>query len=681
MLAMRPRTRLIRSAARLGAGFLLLILPDFAGAATAPAPMLCKPPASLLAFRTGEPPPPADSRGFDVLAYDLELRLDPARKMITGRLDLRFRAEDNLTLVLLDLVPELTVSEVSDHLGTLSFSHVDERLELDLRAPLAPGAVDSLTISWSGRPPRHGSFSAGLMFRDHDAGTRDDPTDDVPIIANLSEPWSAHSWWPCKDHPADKAMVKLAVTVPDSLVAVGNGTLFSVTAAEPGWRRYAWREHYPLPTYLVSVAVSNYATWSEDCRPAAGPDVRLDYYVFPQDRPHAEFDLANTCGMMSFLTGLLGPWPYPGEKYAQVEFKWIGGMEHTTATSLAQYLFTGNRRFETLFLHEMVHQWFGDSLTPAVWADIWLNEGFARYGEALWLEYSQGSPAYDDFMHLIGPGSHPDLFLGAGVLNDPDPILPNFLVYDKGAWVLHMLRALLGDDAFFAFLREYANDPRLRYGIVTTNDMIAAVEAAAGRPLGDFFTPWLTTDLVPVISHRIRSLADGRVELVLSQHQLPVFQIPVPIVLHGACGESHVTALLTRAEQSFVWPFPCALDSVSIAPDGLALLRTLDSPPPPLTVDGPAPNPTSAVGTDFMLFLTVSSEVIVTTYDTRGMSLDSEALGHLAANNPDVLPMAPGHRWHWSALDAGGRRLPAGLYYLEFKSRTGRQVRHVTLLR
>lgn len=640
-------------------------------------PILCKPTAARSQAKTGEPPPPADSRGFDVLTYDLDLRLDPASSSITGQVVISYRAEQELEVLLLDLVPELTVTGLNDTRGELSFNHAAESLAVTLRAPLPAGQTDSVTINWTGRPPRHGSYAAGLMFRRHDAGTRTDPTDDVPIIANLSETWSAHSWWPCKDHPADKALVSLAVTVPDTLSAVSNGTLLSVTPTEPGWRRYTWRERYPLPTYLVSVAVSNYVTWSEPCRPGTGPEVRLDYHIFPQDRDNAAYDLANTCEMMSFLTDLLGPWPYPGEKYAQVEFKWIGGMEHTTATSLARLLFTGDRRFETLFLHEMVHQWLGDSLTPAVWADVWLNEGFARYGEALWLEHSQGQSAYNEFMHRIGPGNHPELFRGDGVLIDPAPILPNTLVYDKGAWVLHMLRGLIGDDLFFTFLRDYASDPRLVHGSVTTSDMIANAELVVGASLSDFFKPWLETDSVPVVGAEFRNTATGQVIVTLSQHQQPLFQVPVPLLLHGACGETRVTARLLEAVQNFAFPVDCPVDSVTIAPEGLALLRSLDSPPPQLTVLGPAPNPVTARGAEFNLFLETSSEVVVKTYDTRGRHIASKTLGHLPANGQEA---APAHIWHWAGTDDAGHPLSAGLYYLEFKSSHGRQVRRATVV-
>ncbi len=645
--------------------------------------MICKPPTDLVVANAADfPPPPTDSRGYDVLSYDLDIRLDPATRSIDGQIVIGLAAvADGLTTVQLDLVPELSVTLVTNPQGQLNFTHAGNRLDITLPNSLQSGLTTTLTIAWHGQPPRHGISMTGMMFRTHDPGTPSEPGDDVPIVANQSETWSAHSWWPCKDHPADKALVSLAVTVPDTLSAVSNGSLLAITDPQPGWRRFAWREQYPLPTYLVSVAASNYASWSEDCQPAVGPAVRLDYHIFPEDRTKAEVDLAPTCDMMQFMTGLVGPWPYPGEKYAQAEFKWFGAMEHTTATSLGQVLFTGDGRYENIVLHELAHQWFGDSLTPAVWADIWLNEGFARYCEALWTEARYGQDAYDQFMSIIGPGRRPELFRGDGLLSDPDPILPNALVYDKGAWVLHMLRGLIGDAAFFEFLQNYASDSRYAHGIVSTAEMVAVAEAAAGRSLQGFFVPWLETDLAPVISHRSEITRDGNIELTLQQHQLPIFEVPVPVVLHTSCGDFRVIAPLVDSQQTFNWDLECAIESVSVAPDTLALVRNVGSMPAPLKVTGPVPNPAGAAGARFMLFLTNDAEVTVTIYDARGANVFQENLGILAGSPPDGLPIAPGHPWQWQPSGSGNQAMASGLYYFEFRGGGGRQVRRVTLIR
>jgi len=657
---------------------LLCLLGAATPAAPLPEPAPCKRfEATVLKIDT--PAPRSDDRGVDILSYDLDLTLDPAPGPVsgvvalTGRVDIGLVAlQAGVDTLVLDLIPELTCDGVTRAGGPLAFERVGEELRVAIPGGLATAAPDTVTIAWHGRPPRHGNLYVGLMYRRDDAGTPADPADDVPMMFTISEPWSAHAWWPCKDHPADKAQVSLAATVPADLTAISNGSLESAAEAAPGWWRFQWRELYPLPTYLVSVAASRYVSWNEECRPAVADPVPLEFHVLERDRPAAEHDLANTCAMMDFLTARLGPYPFDGEKYAQVEVIWGGAMEHTTATSIGQFMFTGDRRYENVVLHELAHQWFGDSLTPAVWSDIWLNEGFATYAEALWLEHSLGPEARESFMRLIGPGRHPDLFEGAGTLSDPSPVLPNTLVYDKGAWVLHMLRGVVGDEAFFRFLRDYANDPSLKQGLVTTAAMIARAEAAAGRDLDAFFGPWLETDGVPVLS--LEPVPDsrrtGEAGVLLRQHQAQLMTTPVPLTIWAGRCAVEVTAVLEQREQTFSWALDCPIDSVTVDARRPQLARWTAAPPPALTVRGPAPNPIPVGGGDFTLTLRDQSHVIVNIHDVRGRLMETMDLGNLAAAGSDGFE----HLWRWTPAN-GAANLPAGVYWFDFRAGAARAVR------
>jgi aminopeptidase N len=645
------------------------------GAAPRPAPAKCR-TESLLA-RDEFPPPPEGDRGFDVLSYDLDIRLDPTSSSINGQVAIGLASlAPGLTSVQLDLVQELTCDEVTAQGQPLDFTHQGDALVIQLAQPWTPGAADTLTVSWSGRPPRHGQMLVGLLFRHHNAGTVDDPDDDVPIIANLSQPWSAHSWWPCKDHPADKALVSAAVTVPDTLSVVSNGTLLGVDDLEPGWRRYRWREAYPLATYLVGVAASNYVSWQEEC--LAGPEmVPLQYHVFPQDRARAEHDFAPTCAMLEFMTDLAGPYPFAGEKYAQVEIKWIGAMEHTTATSISQLLLTGDGRYETLILHELAHHWFGDSLTPGAWRDIWLSEGFARYCEALWVEHSLGGQAYVDFMKSIGQQRHDDFFAGQGLLGDPDPILPNLLVYDKGAWLLHSLRQLMGDEAFFGFLAAYARDPDLVQGTVSRQQFCAALEEFVGHPLDSFLDPWLDTAEVPLVWWETRHMPEG-VAITFHQEQAQVFTMAMPVRLETSCGTREEVYRLSSRNQTVVWQ-GCPVQSVSVDPDSTVFMFRGQAPPPPLSVGGPAPNPVTAERADFELFLTQDSQVLAKMFDTRGRLIEEFDLGRVENTGPASDPQSVPLTWTlWPGqLEP---RPAAGVYWLEFRAGNSRAVRKLTLL-
>jgi len=658
-----------------------------------PSPTKCRLPVEWLSRNPGEapvatdeefPPPPDGDRGYDVLSYDLDIQLFPTTWSLAGKVDIGLIAlAAGVTRVRLDLVNDLTCDAVNFRGREAVFTHQGDSLVVTFDTPLATVPAETLTISWHGRPLPHGNFHSGLMFRSHDSGTPHDPTDDMPIVANQNQPWSAHSWWPCKDHPSDKALASLTVTVPEPLQVISNGTLLWENTPGPGLRRFAWREEYPIATYLVSVAATNYTSWSEDCHVAAGDPVRLDFHVFPQDRSAAEIELAPTCDMMDFMTMLAGPYPFTGEKYAQVEFKWFGSMEHQTATSLSPIVLAGDGRFELVVIHELAHQWFGDSLTPSVWADIWLNEGFARYCEALWIEHAYGVPEYQEYMRKIGPVRHPDMFVNDGVLIDPDPILPNTLIYDKGAWVLHMLRMLIGDVAFFDFLADYATAPELVLSSVVLDDMIGFAETAAGHELDGFFEPWLETSAVPVVSASISrgnvGLAGSRVRIQFIQHQSPLFEMAVPVVIHTACGIQRELPVLSRGSETFTWQADCRVDSVSVDPDGMVLMKSVASPPPVLQVVGPWPSPVPATGAEFRLYLTSSRKVTVKTYDARGRLLNEQDLGPLGVtgplNDPDSIP----HVWPWTAAN-GGTREPSGVFWLEFDAAGARSVKKLTLI-
>lgn len=679
-------TSLAPAAGALGLGLILLFSPAGGRAHPGPSPAHGFAPWAvsqpLDGAKDDTPPPRADDRGFDVSSYDLELVIDTGARWLSGRVAVGLRAlEPGLRRITLDLVSVLDCTAVLSGGGPLSFTHYGDSLVVTLPAPLAEAGPETLTIAWEGRPLPHGSFDAGFMWRTHDGGTPDDPADDPPMVATVVEPWSAHSWWPCKDHPSDKALVSLVATVPDGLFLVSNGMLVSTTEPQTGWIRYAWREAYPIATYLVSIALTDYVGWTEDCTPAEGPPVDLEFHVFPQDREKAEFDLAPTCGMLEMMTDLAGPYPFAGEKYAQAEIKWIGAMEHQTATSISQFFITGDRRHETIVIHELAHQWFGDSLTPLRWADIWLNEGFARYAEALWIERQYGAEAYRDFMHDIGINRHPDLFAGEGILSDPAPILPNLLIYNKGAWVLHLLRGLVGEEAFFRFLYDYANDPALARGSVDTPAMIAAAEAAAGRPLGGFFSPLLDTDAVPLVQAeaRVDPARPDQAVVTLIQRRSPLFELSVPVRLFTGCGPLDRAAVLAGARTVTRLDAGCPIDSVRVDPDGMSLLRLTPAPPAFLEVVGPAPNPTGSSGSQFSIFLRDFSEVTVKSYDMRGKQIDERRLGRLdptgAPDDPSGIP----HRLFWPG--PAGPRCPSGVYWLEFEASGHRAVRKLTLLR
>jgi len=293
----------------------------------------------------------------------------------------------------------------------------------------------------------------------------------------MSQPAHAQSWWPCKDRPGDKFLVSMALTVPDTLVGVSNGTLVGVTSLGDGRETWRWREDYPIAAYLVSVAVSDYTLLQEECLTGGGTAVPLRHWVFPEDAVDAAVDFAPMCEMMDLCEQRYGPYPFAGEKYGHAEFIWPGAMEHQTVTSIGSSSVSGDRSRDWLIAHELGHQWFGDSLTPREWADIWLNEGLATYTEALWYEHRDGAAAYLAFMDQARNEAE---WLLDGPVYDPMPVFPGRVIYDKGAWILHMLRGRMGDAAFFEFLQEWGSGGGRPGGTVVTKEFIALASSLAG---------------------------------------------------------------------------------------------------------------------------------------------------------------------------------------------------------
>ncbi len=614
-----------------------------------------------------------DDGAADALHYDLDLRIDPGLERIDGTVTVRLALADPGTgTVALDLVDDLTVTGVTWDGTPATFTHADDHLDIDRPAAAPSASVVEIAVAYGGNPPRHGELNMGLVFRDRGPS----PSQPVgPSVFNISEPTSSHAWWPCRDLPSDEATATIALTVPDTLNAVANGLRVSDAPADAGWRRTVWETSYPLPPYLVGISVSEFEEWDEDCATAAGP-LPLTYHVFPEDVDAAVPFYAGTCDMVRFLEGIAGPYPFPDERYGQMEIKWGGAMEHQTSTSMGNSRINDPASFAQVVVHELAHQWFGDLVSPATWNDIWLNEGFARYCEALWVEHLEGREAYMAYMHAIGHDRHPDLFTGDDPLTAPSPVL-QILVYNKGAWVLHMLRDELGDALFFDVLRAWTSEPAVTEGSAASDDFVALASRVAGRDLADWFDPWLTTSVAPDLAWSWRSVpaSDGgaRIHLEVTQQQDPPFELTVPVALVADGERWPASVRLQGTVTRVVLDVPLPVDDVLLDPDRMVIAATAPLPPPAVTITGPFPSPAGPGGAEIAFRLRAGAETSVALYDARGRRLGSWDLGW---RDGDAL-----HPWVWRGEDDRGRPVAGGSYWLEVTAGRDRAVRKVVLVR
>lgn len=491
---------------------------------------------------------------FDVEHYALELRLDPATRSLEGTARVRLWARERaLDEVALDLVG-LEVRGVRDlDGGALAFRHGDGLVRIELARDLEPGDFVELAIDYGGAPAK------GLYFVAERDGV---PTQ----VYTQGECQDARWWFPCFDEPHDRATSEVRVDMPAGWRSTAAGVL--VDRAERDGRVVEhWRMADTHPTYLMTLVagdlVAREDVWSE---------VPLVYLAGPELADALEHGFAETPAVLETFSALTGR-RYPYAKYSQacVENFPFGGMENVSATTMTATMLRDERGWRDydpagLVAHEAAHQWFGDLLTCADWSHIWLNEGFATYFTQLYFEATRDRDTFEigvrDMQESytagdVGLGRRPTVW---NVYKDPMDLFFGGHTYPGGGSRLHLLRFVLGDEAFFAGIREYV--AAHAHSSVTTDDFQAAMERASGVELDDFFRQWFHERGYPELATRWR-WDEGAREAVLELAQVQnfadgtpaVFRFPAEVALRTRAGEVRHRVRVDQRKQTF--RFPC----------------------------------------------------------------------------------------------------------------------------
>jgi len=489
---------------------------------------------------------------YDVQNYNLRLSFDIPNKIIFGNLEMNaLSLSDTLNMIYINLVPDMKVNYVRLEGNEISYSHFNDYIIVgtkDTKNKLTGSKDFTIDINYQGSPRNMGFDSFSFKSFDNE-----------PAIYTLSEPDYAPSWWPCKDLPEDKATFEMAITVPNQLTAVSNGLLQEIKDESNGDKTFYWRSTYPITTYLVSIAIGKYERWNETYKSLDGSkQMPVDYYAYPSYTEKAKADWKNTVEMLEFFSKTFGEYPFINEKYGMAMFGWIGGaMEHQTISSMGYTLVTGTGKYENVVVHELVHQWFGDAVSPGKWKDIWLNEGFASYGEALWQEYKNGKGAYNDFMKKEDYGYF------QGTVYDPEGFIFGPTVYNKGAWCLHMLRGVAGDSVFFKIVRTYFE--KFKYKNATTQDFKKVCEEVSGTDLTYFFDQWIfagTGRPIYKYSWKTEDFQDQhgsgiytlRINLRQTQDDYDVYKMPVKVTVKTDNGSQELSFFNDMKTQQFEHP-------------------------------------------------------------------------------------------------------------------------------
>ncbi len=435
---------------------------------------------------------------YDVLFYNLNLEIFSNKQAIAGFVTVKIRAlEDSLEMVELDLIDNFDVSRVLDQSdNSLSFKHNDNLILVNPATPLKKDEILDLKVEYSGqpvqaiKPPWIGGFN----------WSRDSLGNDWIGVSCQSE--GAKIWFPCKDHPSDEPdSAAINITIPKEYYCASNGLLRDISTPRAGFRTFHWFTGYPINNYNINISIGKYEILSREYKTLDNRVMPVYYYVLPEARAGADELIDMAVDMLYTYRKYYGEYPFTTEKFAIVHTDYLG-MEHQTINAYGndyQYTDLNGVKWDWLMLHEMGHEWWGNKLTAADFADLWLHEGICSYGESLFQLEKAGEGAYHEFMAKT-----------KSKIRNSAPIIPKRNattldvyrgdIYTKGAYLMHSLRYILGDSLFFPTLKEFATDSQYTYqNLVTTDDFIQLINKNSGRDYSQLLKFYLYTTDYPQI--------------------------------------------------------------------------------------------------------------------------------------------------------------------------------------
>jgi aminopeptidase N len=466
------------------------------------------------------------TESYNNLHQKIELDIHLDQRWVKGKITTTFQTlKPAFNIIQFDLVNNLTVDSVVYHGKSLAFTHTNDALTAQITNGLPVGAIDSVSVYYQGNPGVNNPYQS-FVFDAHNAKKP------VPIAWTLSQPYGSKAWWPCKESLTDKIdSSDIIVTVIKGNMAASNGVLVRRQIINDSQETFHWKHRYPIATYLVAVAVTNYVEYEDYVVYPNNDTLSILNYVYPEYDSVARTKSPETVRMMRLLDSLFIEYPFKKEKYGHAQWGWGGGMEHQTMSFMVHLNFD-------LVAHELAHQWFGDYATCGSWADIWLNEGFATYVNGLCREHLINRGVFRDFLRETRDDvtKEPNGSVFISDTSSRSRLFSGRLTYSKAAFILHMLRWKLGDQAFFAGIRNYLQLPQTVYGTTKTADLKRELEKISGQNLTEFFNDWFYGEGHPIYdiswSH-IGNHLTMRIQQKQSHPSVSFFNIKLPFVIKG----------------------------------------------------------------------------------------------------------------------------------------------------
>lgn len=528
-----------------------------------PSPRLGTLLGALVVLAGGAPP----ALAVDVVAYRFGFEVTDSDDLVRGDAQLDVRLDGERTIEL-DL-ESMRTDGLGMRVGSvewlprggepIALDYRHESSQLHVSHPTWSGTV-TVRVRYSGKP------SDGFLIGVNRHGDRTFFADHWPN--------RAHLWLPVVDHPSDKALCSFDVTAPSHYQVVGCGALREETDLGDGRRRTVWASRAPMATKVMAVGVARFAVETV----GYVDDVPVQTWVFPQDREAGFSDYARALPVLHFFSEKIGEYPYSKLANVQSKTRW-GGLENASNVFYNETSVRGDGSSEGLIAHELAHQWFGDAVSESDWHHVWLSEGFATYLTQVYLEFAHGRDRMLSGMEtarkrvLSYARSNPDAKIIDRTIEDPNRQLSAY-TYQKGAWVLHMLRARMGDRAFFETLRTFY--AMYRDANASTEDFIRIAEASSGEDLTVFFAQWLERPGHPLLRVATREV-EGRTEIVVQQEQEGSFRFPVTIETVDAEGKTERQVLKLSSPRAAVSVDGIGL-TVRLDPDVELLYETVPKP-------------------------------------------------------------------------------------------------------
>jgi aminopeptidase N len=439
----------------------------------------------------------------DLLSYDLDIRVDPEKKFISGKNTIRFRMLDDDTRIQLDLFANLNVDKITLGAAELKYTREINTVFVDFPAPVKRGSVQSIDFYYSGYPKETGRFG-GISFKKDPAG-RD-------WITTACQGIGASIWWPNKDQQRDEVEnMRLRVAIPGTLTDVSNGRFVSKTDLGDGYTRYDWVVNYPINNYCVSLNIGKYEHFSDRLG-----DLTMDFYCLPENLDKARRQFAQAKPMIEVFQKYFGEYPFRRDGYKLIEVPY-SGMEHQSAVTYGNRFANGylerdwtgvgvSLKFDFIIIHESAHEWFGNSITASDVSDEWIHEGWATYAECVYVE---GMFGRDDALRYVN-GYKPKV-------KNQQPIItarginqsPSQDQYFKGALFLNTLRSVVDDDSrWWKLVRDYSL--RFRYRNIMTEELVKFFNEQSGADLTPIFDQYLRQAALPVLELRFQD-NDGKI--------------------------------------------------------------------------------------------------------------------------------------------------------------------------